>query len=124
MLHTPPPAIKNLIIRPACTWFADNGSRCANGKSYAANTRRYRYFVASNHYRLGSCIPLTSRYGHARAYVVDRVGHGTDFDASISLAKVLLGRHYRDVGRVTVRVGSASAPPVTARRRHKGGQGR
>ena len=121
MLHTPPPA----IIRPACTFYTDSSRRkCSNGLTYRQNARKYRYFVASNHYRLGSCVPLTSRYGHARAYVVDRVGHGTDFDANINLAKVLLGRHYRDVGRVTVRVGPASAPPVTARRRHKGGRGR
>ena len=119
MLHTPPPA----IIRPACTFYTDNGSRCANGLLYRQNARRYRYFVASNHYRLGSCVPLPSRYGHARAYVVDRVGHGTDFDAGITLARVLMGRHFRDVGRVTVRVGAASAPPAT-RRRHKGGRGR
>ena len=115
MLHTLPPA----IIRPACTFYTDNGSRCANGLLYPQNARRYRYFVASNHYRLGSCIPLTSRYGHARAYVVDRVGHGTDFDASISLARVLLGPRWHTVGRVTVRAGAATAPPVTARRRHK-----
>ena len=122
MLHTPPPA----IIRPACTYYTDSSSRkCSNGFTYRQNARKYHYFVASNHYRLGSCVPLTSRYGHARAYVVDRVGHGTSFDANLALARVLMGRHFRDVGRVTVRVGSASAPPVTAhRRRHKGGRGR
>ena len=115
MLHHPPAIYQSL--RPACTWYTDSSRRkCANGLTYQKNARKYHYFVANNHYRLGSCVPLSSRCGHARAYVVDRIGHGTEWDANTALARVLMGRGWRQIGRTTVYVGADQVG--AARRKH------
>ena len=103
MLHAPPAICRPAALRPSLTFYRDT-TTCANGKTYGENLRRYHYFVASNHWPLGTRLALSSRYGAAGAIVCDRVGHGTDYDADLPLAEKLMGRGWRKVGRVPVRV--------------------
>ncbi|MBV9848184.1 MAG: hypothetical protein JO250_00715 [Armatimonadetes bacterium] len=86
------------------TTFYDNDGIAANGHTYSENTRLYGVTCASNRYRLGTVLQLPSRSGgFVRAVVCDRIGHGSDIDLNVRGARAIMGRHYRGIGRVSVR---------------------
>ena len=92
------------------SFYTDHTSRpCANGRDYASNSRRYHgLFGASNRVPLGRRERLVSRCGWkvtgaVTITIVDRVGRGTDYDLSPKAFRLLAGKHWKKVGRVTVR---------------------
>ena len=116
MLHTPPPA----IIRPACTFYTDNGSRNADGTNY----NQASPFAATRLYGMHSRLRVTNA-ANGKSLVVTvrdlpaRRFHGIDLPKRFWHQLSSRGGYRVGVLHVSVHVLS----PAT-RRRHKGGRGR
>ena len=90
-----------VLILAQATFFSDT-CRAANGKTPAANRRKYGYCAAYNRGRLGDRLALSSRSGRCvRVTVTDRGGMGRDVvDLRPEAALVLMGRNYKTIGRL------------------------
>ena len=90
-----------VLILAQATFFNDT-CRAANGKTPAANRRKYGYCAAYNRGRLGDRLALSSRSGRCvRVTVTDRGGMGRDVvDLRPEAALVLMGRNYKTIGRL------------------------
>ena len=90
-----------VLILAQATFFNDT-CKAANGKTPAANRRKYGLCAAYNEGELGDRLALSSRSGRCvRVTVTDRGGMGRDVvDLRPEAALVLMGRNYKTIGRL------------------------
>ena len=89
------------LILAQATFFNDT-CKAANGKTPAANRRKYGYCAAYNRGRLGDRLALSSRSGRCvRVTVTDRGGMGRDVvDLRPEAFAKLAGPGWRSIGRL------------------------
>ena len=90
-----------VLILAQATFFSDT-CRAANGKTPAANRRKYGYCAAYNRGRLGDRLALSSRSGRCvRVTVTDRGGMGRDVvDLRPEAFAKLAGPGWISIGRL------------------------
>ena len=89
------------LILAQATFFNDT-CKAANGKTPAANRRKYGFCAAYNRGRLGDRLALSSRSGRCvRVTVTDRGGMGRDVvDLRPEAFAKLAGPGWRSIGRL------------------------
>lgn len=90
-------------LNAEATFYSSTGI-CANGRTPSENRRRYGLCAACNRGRLGDRA-LVSRSGvRVLVTITDRIGHGSSIDLRPEAARILMGRKYRVIGRMSVRL--------------------